>query len=100
VPLAGSLACTYQAFRYGEAAYALQFHPEVRPEDVAAWRNLSSYRRLLDASARDWADVERALTHASAALDELAEHLLERWLSLVAGAASARARRPVLVSAG
>jgi GMP synthase (glutamine-hydrolysing) len=33
VPLAGSIACTYQAFRFG-AAYALQFHPEVRAGDA------------------------------------------------------------------
>ncbi|HEY7560646.1 MAG TPA: type 1 glutamine amidotransferase [Gaiellaceae bacterium] len=96
VPLAGSLACTYQAFRYGDAAYSLQFHPEVRPEDLAAWRNLPGYRRLLDESAREWADVELDLTQAATALDGLSTHLLERWLGLVAGAASPRARRPVL----
>ena len=97
VPLAGSLACTYQAFRYDDTAYALQFHSEVRPHDLAAWRGLPSYRRLLEESTRDWADVELELSQAAAALDDLAAHLLERWLGVVVGVASPRARRPVLV---
>jgi GMP synthase-like glutamine amidotransferase len=88
VPLAGSLACTYQAFRYGDTAYALQFHPEVRALDLAAWRDVPGYRRLLDGSARDWTDVELELAQAAPALDDLAAHLLERWLSQVAGAVS------------
>ena len=98
VPLAGSLACTYQAFRYGDTAYALQFHSELRSRDLAAWRGLPSYRRLLNESTRAWADVELELTQAAPVLDDLAAHLLERWLGVVAGVASPRARRPVLVS--
>jgi GMP synthase-like glutamine amidotransferase len=96
LPLAGSLACTYQAFRYGDTAYGVQFHSEVRPHDLAAWRDLPSYRRLLHESLRDWTDVEFELTQSAAALDDLAAHLLERWLSVVAGVVSPRARQPVL----
>jgi GMP synthase-like glutamine amidotransferase len=96
LPLAGSLACTYQAFRHGDTAYAVQFHPEVRSDDLAAWREVPGYRRLLDESGGGWADVELELTLAAPVLDDLAAHLVERWLSLVAGAASLRARRPVL----
>jgi GMP synthase (glutamine-hydrolysing) len=83
VPIAGSLACTYQAFRFGNAAYALQFHPEVRPEDVARWLDVPAYRELLDESGREWEDVVDELARASAALDALAAHLLQRWLYLV-----------------
>lgn len=90
VPLAGSLACTYQAFRHGSAAYALQFHPEVRPSDVAAWRDLPGYRRLLERSGRDWDDIVHELALAAVALDDLAERLLERWLWLVAGLGALR----------
>ncbi len=35
--LACSDACPNQAFRYGEKAYGLQFHPEVNEGIVAAW---------------------------------------------------------------
>jgi len=42
VLLAGSRACPAQAFRLGEHAYGLQFHPEVDREIVSAWGALSS----------------------------------------------------------
>lgn len=87
VPLAGSLCCAHQAFRYGAAAYALQFHPEVRPEDVVPWRDVPGYRQLLDESGREWEDIVDELARASAALDALAAHLLQRWLRFVDGIA-------------
>lgn len=37
VLLASSATCTVQAFRTGSAAYGVQFHPEVSPEDLARW---------------------------------------------------------------
>lgn len=37
VPLAGSELCPHQAFRYGRAAYALQFHLEVTAEIIDRW---------------------------------------------------------------
>jgi GMP synthase (glutamine-hydrolysing) len=44
VPLAGSISCTYQAFRFDAAAYGLQFHPEVRVDDLFRWRGVAGYR--------------------------------------------------------
>jgi GMP synthase (glutamine-hydrolysing) len=35
--LAGSDACRHQAFRWGKAAYGLQFHPEVTQEIILDW---------------------------------------------------------------
>lgn len=37
VPLARSDGCPNQAFRFGERAYGLQFHPEVSPDMLAEW---------------------------------------------------------------
>jgi GMP synthase (glutamine-hydrolysing) len=85
VPLAGSLACAFQAFRYGQTAYGLQFHPEVLVDDVLAWRNVGPYQLLLEQSERTWASVLTELARAEEGLDALAAHLLDRWLSLITG---------------
>jgi GMP synthase (glutamine-hydrolysing) len=90
IPLAGSLACTYQAFRF-RSAYGLQFHPEVRVDDLERWQQLPANRRLLAASGREWSDVVEELECAELGLDQLAANLLERWLALVAGDAFAHA---------
>jgi GMP synthase (glutamine-hydrolysing) len=37
VALARSEGCAHQAFRFGEQAYGLQFHPEVSPVMLAKW---------------------------------------------------------------
>jgi GMP synthase-like glutamine amidotransferase len=83
VPLAGSLTCAFQAFRYGRTAYGVQFHPEVRVDDVLVWQNVSGYRSLLEQSERTWSSVLTELHRAGEGLDELAAHLLDRWLGLV-----------------
>jgi GMP synthase-like glutamine amidotransferase len=88
VPLAGSIRCTYQAFRFGAAAYGLQFHPEVRDENLVRWRKVDGYRGLAARTGTDWNDLALALRGATPALDTLAEQLLRRWLYLVAGVAA------------
>jgi len=40
--LGSSPACPAQAFRLGGHAYGVQFHPEVNPEIVTCWGNLSA----------------------------------------------------------
>ena len=37
VALASSEGCINQAFRFGQSAYGLQFHPEVSPQMLAEW---------------------------------------------------------------
>lgn len=88
VPLAGSIRCTYQAFRFGPAAYALQFHPEVRIGDLARWRHAAGYSDLASRTGTDFDRLAVALRRATPALDALAEQLLGRWLNLVAGVAA------------
>jgi GMP synthase (glutamine-hydrolysing) len=92
IPLAGSRACTYQAFRFRDAAYGFQFHPEVRDDDLARWRGVWGYRRLAASAGADWDSVGEALERSTPALDSLACHLLERWLGLVGPAR--RSERP------
>ena len=93
VPLAGSIAYEHQAFRFGTNAYALQFHPEVRPDDLARWSAVPGYQDLLERAGADWGDVMSALELATPELDTLAGYLIEAWLCLVAGAAAARERQ-------
>ena len=94
LPLAGSVVCAYQAFRFRDAAYALQFHPEVRSVDLIPWTGLPSNRQLLEQNGRTWDEVLDELDQATTALDDLAAGLLERWLSLV-GVTKPRTAPPV-----
>jgi GMP synthase-like glutamine amidotransferase len=93
LPLAGSIAYEHQAFRVGPAAYGLQFHPEVRTDDLDRWAAVPGYAGLLERAGADWDEVRFALEQAAPELDELAKGLLERWLYLAAGAAALRERR-------
>jgi GMP synthase (glutamine-hydrolysing) len=62
-----------QAFRAGESAWGVQFHPEVRREQVLAWyaedepllsRPLADLERELDENISDWQDLGRRLCSA------------------------------------
>jgi len=88
VPLAGSTSCTYQAFRFGASAYGLQFHPELRVDDLARWRTVDGYRTLAERTGRTFDSVAIELRRATPALDVLAEQLLGRWLGVAAGVAT------------
>lgn len=93
VPLAGSIGCTYQAFRFGAVAYGLQFHPEVRVDDLTRWREVDGYRNLAARTATDLDVLATRLRRATPAFDVLAGQLLERWLYVVAGASTLASRR-------
>ena len=56
VRLAGSELCENQAFRYGENAYALQFHIEVTAEMIDRWLDQPDNRREL--AALDYIDPQ------------------------------------------
>lgn len=66
VHLASSGACPCQAFRYGRAAYGLQFHPEVTQEIVGRWSAGQGDQQMV--LLRDFADAEPACRSASLAL--------------------------------
>jgi len=59
IPLASSEGCAHQAFRFGQFAYGLQFHPEVSPMMLAEWikeagqsPDESSFQRSMESQAR------------------------------------------------
>ena len=88
VPLAGSISCTYQAFRFDAPAYGLRFHPEVRVDDLVRWRGVARYRHLAERTGNDFDALAIKLRSATPALEVLAEQLLDRWLYLAAGVAT------------
>jgi GMP synthase (glutamine-hydrolysing) len=93
IPLAGSIACTYQAFRFDVAAYGLQFHPEARAGDLASWARVDACRRLLEPVDLTPDDLAAELARVAPELDRLARQLLERWLSLASNVAAPNERR-------
>jgi GMP synthase (glutamine-hydrolysing) len=93
IPLAGSIASTYEAFRFDVAAYGLQFHPEVRAGDLASWACVPGSRRLLDAVDVTPDHLARDLAQVGPELDKLACQLLKRWLSLASQVAAPDERR-------
>ena len=52
VLLASSAACAHQAFRFGETAYGLQFHPEVTAEMVMEWSDIPEYASAMEKITR------------------------------------------------
>jgi GMP synthase (glutamine-hydrolysing) len=97
VRLAGSPACPNQAFRYGKAAYGVQFHIEVSPDLAREWADVPEY-----AGALERVLGPGALTDLIARIEEHAEEmssnaatLFERWLDVAyasSGTERARAR--------
>jgi GMP synthase (glutamine-hydrolysing) len=97
VPLAGSIACEHQAFRFGASAYGLQFHAEVRPHDLDRWSAVPAYADLLTRVGASWADLTTELAETTPALDQLVEELLGRWLDLAGELAPRREGTQVAV---
>jgi GMP synthase-like glutamine amidotransferase len=65
-----------QAFRVGERAWAVQFHPEVRHEQVLAW-----WREEEDELPRPLAELEAELDAKLAGWQELGRRLCRAFLS-------------------
>lgn len=64
--LAFSSACPHQAFRVGERAWGLQFHPEVTAEIIAAWAQWGEDTApLADSFVAEFAAAEPAFQYAS-----------------------------------
>jgi GMP synthase-like glutamine amidotransferase len=94
VRLAGSPAYPNQAFRFGNAAYGVQFHLEVSSELARTWADVPAYaealERVLGPGALD--DLIGALdAHATALLGH-GRLLFERWLDATVANAVAGSR--------
>jgi GMP synthase (glutamine-hydrolysing) len=85
VHLACSAACPHQAFRYGETAYALQYHLEVTPEQIDEWLvQPDNYRELAGLSYIDPDEIRRRTPLEMPALAALGDRVLSRFAELCA----------------
>jgi GMP synthase (glutamine-hydrolysing) len=73
VALAGSMGCANQAFRFGQQAYGLQFHPEVSPAMLEEWikEEAGSINRL---------SFQSAVNIKAAALQAQADRLVDNFI--------------------
>ena len=79
VLLAEGDAFSNQAFRYGESAYGVQFHPEVTQAMLHRWTVRASHRLCLPGAQSRSAQLEGRLVHDSAVAAWL-DLFLDRWL--------------------
>ena len=85
VLLASSPAAPNQAFRYGDAAYGIQFHLEVTPEMAEQWADVPEYSTALTATLGEEGG-KAFLADAVERHDELggqAHRLIGAWLDLI-----------------
>lgn len=74
VALAHSITCANQAFRFGQRAYGLQFHPEVSPPMLAEW-----IKEVGD-SPFDSVSFQGAVDVRAAALQTQADRLIDNFI--------------------
>jgi GMP synthase (glutamine-hydrolysing) len=88
VLLAGSPAYPNQAFRYGRAAYGVQFHVEVTGDMAREWAQVPAYVASLEQSLGPgsadglFSDFDRA----AATMQGHARTMFERWIDVAAAA--------------
>lgn len=85
--LAGSPAYPNQAFRFGTAAYGVQFHLEVSPGLAREWADVPAYAESLERVLGPGA-LDRLLAELEARSDGVlsdGRRLFERWLGAVHG---------------
>jgi GMP synthase (glutamine-hydrolysing) len=87
VLLAASDACRHQAFRYGRAAYGLQFHIETTPTMIEEWlavpENQAEIAALPLEQAVDLAALRAATVRYSERLAVLSAHVAARFCALL-----------------
>lgn len=84
--LASSPACRNQAFRWGDAAYGVQFHVEVAADMADEWEAVPAYRAALEEVRGQgaFAGLRAELEAQSAALDRASAALCDGFLQVAA----------------
>ena len=72
--LAWSEKCRQQAFRYRDAVYGIQFHPEITPEMIVDWS-------AQPVNCGDVDTLAAPIDPHAAATEPFARHILEGWLA-------------------
>jgi GMP synthase-like glutamine amidotransferase len=82
VHLGRSAAYAHQAFRFGEAAYAVQFHVEVTEEMLAEWNQVPAYQAAAQAVLGDsgFDTLVQSFQGARESMADSAERLFAGWL--------------------
>ena len=90
VHLARTDTCENQAFRYGNSAYGVQFHPEVDARLIDRWLGRSDYMADLYAPGahHDEAAVRAHTRSHAASMSALAEPMFSRFLDLIGAPAT------------
>jgi len=70
-----------QAFRFGERAFGLQFHPEVTPDVALRWLD-SAADHLTRRGAQDRATQSAGMARFDRAMHDWLDSFLDRWLDL------------------
>jgi GMP synthase (glutamine-hydrolysing) len=73
IALAGSMGCANQAFRFGQQAYGLQFHPEVSPAMLEKWIKE-------EGGSIDRSSFQTAVNIKAAALQAQADRLVDNFI--------------------
>jgi GMP synthase-like glutamine amidotransferase len=74
VALARSEGCAHQAFRFGQHAYGLQFHPEVSPQMLSEWIKAEGD------SPTDRSSFQEAIEAKAAVLQTQADGLIDNFI--------------------
>jgi GMP synthase-like glutamine amidotransferase len=91
VRLAESATYPNQAFRFGEVAYAVQFHVEVTGGMLAEWHGVPAYAASAETAlgASGFETLARAFAAASPSMTESAQRIFTAWLGESSGRADA-----------
>jgi len=92
VHLARSEAYPHQAFRFGETAYAVQFHIEVTSAMLAEWRHVPAYQKSAEAvlGGSGFEILAARFTAAQASMARSASLMFAGWLDQAERAAARR----------
>ncbi len=80
--LARTPHCKSQAFRWGQNAYALQFHFEVTPAMLNGWANAACEQDFIKAAGEDPKKILASTPKAYAALEPLSKQFFTSYLKM------------------